>query len=112
MSNIFDSILDGLGVDTTPESPEKAFYIQLTEEGKYKRIENCIYWLKHELCLYEDLKNKSWSIVRPSGNTHSRVPQLEVARAMLEYYFLMYFLPKFENERGTVLSMSAFLDLV
>jgi hypothetical protein len=92
-------------------TPEQKFYDELTTDGKYKRIENCIYWLKHTLFVYTTLQEKNWIMTKPTGPGRIQVPTKELVRGLLQYYFEMHFLPKFQNERGTGLDMEKFLDL-
>lgn len=112
--DFLEDILDGLGVEDKDRTSEQKYYDDLTQEGKYKKIENCIYWFKHQLYVYNSLKEKNWIIARSNGPTRVQVTNKELGRFLLEYYFLMHALPKFQNERGAhnQLDMERFLDLV
>lgn len=101
---------------TPPATPELGFYNEQTAEGKYKSIENCIYWFKHELCVYMHLDNKGYSVYTLSGVTFKRVPVKDLARALLEYYYLMHYHTRFHGERAKEMNknvdLQKFLDLV
>lgn len=117
--DIFDEILNDLGITpVVAATPELGMYIEWTE-GKMPKIYNCQYWLKHELCVYTSLLEKSWFISKPNKaftTGRSQVNLGELTRALLEYYFLMVAHAKFHNERakeqGKQVNMVQFLDLV
>ncbi len=106
-----------MGMIPTPAAtPELQFYNEQTAEGKYKRIENCIYWFKHELYLYMHLKDHSYNLYMPHANTIKQVSMKDLSRAILKYYFLMHYHTKFHSERAAemnkLVDIEKFLDLV
>jgi hypothetical protein len=113
-----DSVLNDLGIgDAIPnETPEQKLYRDLTTGKPYPKFPNCIYWLKHELRVYNHLIEKTWHVSKPNGATRLQVSYKDLARAFLEYYFLMVYLPYFEGEdalrRGVAVNMERFLDIV
>lgn len=110
-----DDLLDDLGATHGPETPEEKLYRELTE-GKYPKLHNCIYWMKHELHTLAHLQNKNWIISKLNGPNRVQVSHKEIARALLEYYFQMTNLPRFSGEdairRGTAVDMVKFLDKI
>jgi len=113
-----DDMLDGLGASNIPsnETPEQKFYRELTAEGKYKKIENVRFWLKHELYISHDLEQQGYIVYKPHKDGKIKVSRAELARKYLQYYFYMMFLPRFEIERPEMqhkaVKMEPFLDLV
>ena len=114
--DIFEEI--GADLNIVPEpplTPELGMYRELTE-GKMPRIYNAQYWLKHELHVYNSLLNKNWIVSKPNGPTRLQVSRRELTRALLAYYFRMVYLVRFEgeraSERGKLVNMDQFLDLV
>ncbi len=115
--NILDEISADLSLTAPePETPELGFYEYLTNTKSHPRIYNCQYWLKHELFVYRSLKDKNYITTKPNGLQRLQITNKELARALLEYYFLMVFGTKFHGERHTerdkLVNMDQFLDLV
>ena len=115
--DIFEEISTDLGVAAVePETPEIGMYNEWVHTKPHPKIYNCQYWLKHELHVYTHLYNKNWLVSKPNGLSRLQVPRLELARALLEYYFLMVAHTKFYGERheqrGKLVDMNKFLDLV
>lgn len=120
MSSLMDEFLGDIGLDhiadiNKDETPEQKMYREQTE-GKYPKIANCVYWLKHELHVYMSLKEIGWHVSKPNGATRLQVSLKELARGLLAYYWRMIALPRFEGEdairRGTAVDMEKWLDLV
>lgn len=107
MDDVFNLIDED--VNTTIE---EQFYQYLTSE-KMPKIYNCEYWLRHELAVYAHLQEKLYLLTKPSGPVRVQVSIQEQTRVLLEYYFLMYYLPRFVRTDGrAACDMGKFLDLV
>jgi len=118
MSDIFDidSIMSDLGV--TPKQPpttEGGLFEDWTA-GKMPKIHNCQYWLKHELYVYASLLEKNWIVSKPHKEGRQQVSMKELAKALLEYYCLMFQHGTFVNaraqEQGKLVSLAKFVDLL
>lgn len=113
-----DEMLDDLGPSNIPsnETPEQKLYRELTAEGKYKKIENARFWLKHELYLAHDLEQQGYIVYKPHKDQRVKVSRLELAKKYLEYYFLMMYLPRFETDRPEMqhklIKMGPFVDMI
>lgn len=112
----FDDILGDLGISSAPETPEEKLYREFTE-GKHPKINTTtLYWLKHEIHKFNHLLSLNWHVSKPNGPTRVKVEYKELCRALLEYYFLMTNLPRFQGEeakrRGMAVDMNKFLDMV
>ena len=99
-----------------PDTPEIEFYRELTEEGKYKRIGNCIFWLRHELYIHVHMQQAQLNVYIPSGAGLRKATLKEVTRVLLEYYFLQHHHARFDNPRakemGREANIQIFLNLV
>lgn len=92
-------------------TPEEHFYRYLTAE-KMPKLYNCEYWLRHELAVYEHVK-EYYSFTKPSGPTRVQVSIQELVRCLLQYYFLMYYHTKFHRtDEHLACDMEKFLDIV
>lgn len=116
MSDSIDDFLLDIGVSNEPETPEDKLYREFTE-GKHPRINTLtLYWLKHELHVYNHLMEKNWHVSKLNGSARSKVEHKELCRALLQYYFLMTNQPRFEGEeairRGMAVDMDKFLDRI
>lgn len=111
-----DDMLADLGPPVSNDPPEQKFYKELTDDGKYKKIENVRYWLKHELYIYHDLEQQGYIVYKPHKDGRVKVSRAEMARKYLEYYFHQYHLPRFQHERPEMqhklVKMEPFLDLI
>lgn len=114
--DILDTLMDDMGLtDPVPATPEDGLYMEWTS-GKMPKIYNCQYWLKQELYVYRHLQDKMYIVSKPNGLTRLQISTKELARGLLEYYFLMVAHTKFHGERagerGMLVDMERFLDLV
>jgi hypothetical protein len=93
-------------------TPEEHFYRYLTSE-KMPKLYNCEYWLRHQLAVFEHIKESHFLVTKPSGPIRVQVSIQELVRSLLEYYFLMYYHTKFHRtEMHLACDMGKFLDIV
>lgn len=114
--DFLDDVLTDIGINQGPETPEEKLYREFTE-GKHPKINTLtLYWLKHKLHVYKHLQEKNWIVSKLSGPTRVQVSHKELCRALLQYYFMMTNLPRFEGEdairRGLAVNMDKFLDMI
>lgn len=111
-----DELIEDLGPPILNETPEQKLYRELTDDGKYKKIENVRFWLKHELYIAFDMEKQGYVVYKNFKDGKMKVSRAELARKYLEYYFNMMYLPRFENERPEMqhklVKMEPFLDMV
>lgn len=113
-----DELFDDIGGVKTPfddMSPEQRMYSEYTSD-KYQKIYNVRYWLNHELSVYSTLLEKNYLLVKPSGNSRIALSWYELARGLLEHYFLMVAHVRFDKTAATPhrpqVDMHKFLDMV
>lgn len=111
-----DEFYDMLNIHIKPDqTPEEKFFDELTE-GRYPKISNALYWLKHELFVYTFLQDKMYIVTKPSKDGRIQLSTKELARAFLQYYFDMIYLPRFETDRPErkhlMVNQEKFLDMI
>jgi len=109
-----DSLFGALGIDN-PEAgltPEDGFYLYLTSD-KHPKLYNCEYWLKHQLSVCTHLREHNYLITKPAKASRVECSIQELVRSLLEYYFMMYYLPRFIRTDGRpACDMGKVIDLV
>lgn len=122
IDDVLDMSLDDMlgdlgGVDTryAQMSPEEKFYHDLTT-GKHTKLYNARYWLNHELSVYNTLLSKGYLVVKPHREHKVSLSIIELAKGLLEHYFLMSALSRFDKTFATPArpqcDMDKFLALV
>jgi len=117
MSDGIDDYLKDLGFDDTPRSREEQLYGILTA-GHYKKIDNCRYWLTHEMAKYQFILNRNIKITKDvfsEKNVTARpISKLDYAKIHLEYYLQMYHLPYFIklDDGKEPANMAKIIDLI
>lgn len=118
-----DSFLSDLGIEdnSEPQDPNTKFYAFLTSPPM-PRIANLVYWLGHEMARFQYTKGKGMLVQReeikvtPKGPVKgfANVTTTDYARASIEYYLLMMYLPRFRHteEHRQLCEMDKVLDLL
>ena len=113
--DILDELFGAIGIENKDELPHEKLYREFTE-GRYPKMINVQYWFKHEWYVMSHYRAKGWFLSKPNGANRVQVGNVELSRAMLEYFFHMTQLPRFKGEdairRGQAVDMEKFLDLV
>lgn len=115
-----DELFDDIGGMPNPYAnlcPEERMYKELiASNDKYQKIYNCRYWLNCELSVYSTFFEKSLYITKNAGANKVALNWTEIARVLLEHYYLMTAFPRFDKSAATParpqVDMTKFLDLV
>ena len=62
-----DDFMEGIGLSVKPLDAEHAFMINLTD-GHYTKVATFLYWFRHELFCYYDLKEHGLDLVKNEFN--------------------------------------------
>lgn len=111
-----DDTLAALGISAETPTRADELYLIMTE-GKFKKIDNCKYWLTHEMAKFGFLNSKTVRTGREVFNDGKVIikslTKVEYAKLMLEYYLNMYHLPYFQDLPGRpAADMGKFVDLL
>jgi hypothetical protein len=114
-----DDLMDDIGGVKSPledMTPEERMHHEYTSEGKYQKIYNCRYWLNCELSVYNTLLEKNYLITKTSGLSRVAISWNDLARGLLEHYFLMVAFVRFDKSAATPhrpqVDMAKFLDMI
>lgn len=99
-------LLDKYGLDVAPVTREDQVYGILTE-GLAPKIDNCRYWLGHQMALFQYLtkdadKKITTDTIVDGKAVAKQLSNLDYAKLMIKYYLSMHHLPWFQDlQNGT-----------
>ena len=92
----YAAIMAGFGVSPKIDlSPEDMFFFNMTA-GNAPKIDNMLYWLKHEMSLY-DFIGECNMVIKDKGGAVSR---FVLGKTMVRYYLQMMHLTRFTTAGG------------